>query len=298
MSILPDAEERSVRLAVIGDVHLAFGPADVAYLDAQRYDAVLFVGDLSGYARRGALRVARYVRSLETHTIVIPGNHDTVSAPQLLAEMMRNETAIQMFASGQRERVEALRRELEPAELAGYSMHRLEGFTLIAARPHSFGGPHLAFRPYLSESFGVATMEASAARLRSLVDDVRDERLVFLAHNGPTGLGDRRDAIWGCDFKRDEGDFGDADLEAAVAHARSKGKHVLAVLAGHMHHALRGRAGGTRKWTDEREGTLYVNAARVPRVFREDGVEKRHFVEVQIGPSGASAREVLFSAPR
>src|SRR6185369_8408265 len=177
VSILPAAEERSVRLAVIGDVHLAFGPADVAYLDAQGYDAVLFVGDLGGYARRGALRVARYVRSIRTRTLVIPGNHDTVGAPQLLAEMMRNETAIELLASGQRERVEQLRRELEPAELVGYSMHRLGGFTLIAARPHSFGGPHLAFRPYLSEAFRVASVEASTARLCSLVDDVKDEQL-------------------------------------------------------------------------------------------------------------------------
>jgi uncharacterized protein (TIGR04168 family) len=294
VSILPDAEERSVRLAVIGDVHLAFGPADVAHLDAQGYDAVLFVGDLSGYARRGALRVARYLRTLKTRTIVIPGNHDTVSAPQLLAEMMHNETAIQMFGSGQRERVDTLRRELEPAELVGYSLHPLEGFTLLAARPHSFGGPHLAFRPYLIDSFRVDTMEASADRLRSLVDAAKDTRLVFLAHNGPTGLGDRRDAIWGCDFRRDEGDFGDADLEAAITHARGRGKRVLAVIAGHMHHALRGRAGGTRRWTEQQGGTLYVNAARVPRVFKQDGAEKRHLVEVVIDRDGARAREVLF----
>ncbi len=279
----------------MGDVHLAFGPADVAHLDAQDYDAVLFVGDLSGYAQRGALRVARYVRTLETPAFVIPGNHDTIGAPQLLAEMMQNETAIQVLASGQRERIEALRREIRPAELVGYSIHRIAGLTMIAARPHSFGGPRLAFRPYLTEAFRVATLEASAARLRWLIDDVRDERIVFLAHNGPSGLGDRRDAIWGCDFRRSEGDFGDPDLEAAVQHARVKGKRVLAVIAGHMHHALRGR--GTRRWREEKDGTLYVNAARVPRVFKEHGREKRHYVEVVVEADRASAREVLFEAP-
>jgi uncharacterized protein (TIGR04168 family) len=164
---------------------------------------------------------------------------------------------------------------------------------MIAARPHSFGGPRLAFRPYLTEVFRVPTIEASAERLCSLIDDTLDERVVFLAHNGPTGLGDRRDAIWGCDFRRSEGDFGDPDLETAIAHARSKGKRVLAVIAGHMHHALKGR--GTRRWTEERDGTLYVNAARVPRVFKQAGLEQRHLVEVVIGPDGASAREVLFS---
>ncbi len=295
MPILPDAEPRTLRLAVIGDVHLAFGPADVAYLDAQAYDAVLFVGDLSGYARRGALRVARYVRSLRTRTYVIPGNHDTVGAPQLLAELMQNETAIQMLGSGQRDRVEELRALLQPAELVGYSMHAMPGLTMIAARPHSFGGPHLAFRPYLTDAFRVASIEASADRLRSLIDDTRDERIVFLAHNGPTGLGDERDAIWGCDFRRAEGDFGDPDLEAAILYARTKGKRVLAVIAGHMHHALKGR--GMRKWIEEREGTLYLNAARVPRVFKQEGKEMRHLVEVVIEGERARAREVLFEAP-
>ena len=292
MPEVPAAEKDSLRLAVVGDVHLAFGPADVDHLDAQGYDAILFVGDLSGYARRGALRVARYVRALETRTFVIPGNHDTAGAPQLFAEVMQNETAIQMLGAGQRERVDELRALLSPAELVGYSMHRLGGLTMIAGRPHSFGGPRLSFRPYLTEAFRVSTLEASAARLRWLIDDVRDERLLFLSHNGPTGLGDRRDAIWGCDFRRSEGDFGDPDLEQAIQHARVKGKRVVAVIAGHMHHALKGR--GTRKWIEERDGTTYVNAARVPRVFKHEGREKRHYVEVVIEGDRVSVREVLF----
>jgi hypothetical protein len=73
-----------------------------------------------------------------------------------------------------------------------------------------------------------------------------------------------------------------------------KGKRVLAVIAGHMHHALKGR--GHRTWCVERDGTLYVNAARVPRVFRQGGVEKRHCVEVVIERDRATAREVLFES--
>jgi len=285
-------ERPSVRLAVVGDVHLAFGPADVARLDAGGYDAILFVGDLGGYAQRGALRVARYVRELTTRALVIPGNHDTVGAPQLVAELMQNEAAISLLGRGQRERVETLRQQILPAELAGYSLHTLGDLTIVAARPHSFGGPRLAFRPYLDDAFGVGSLEASAARLRALVDAAGSERLVFFAHNGPTGLGERRDDLWGCDFRRSEGDFGDPDLGEAIAHARSRNKRVLAVLAGHMHHQLRGR--GTRRWLLERDGTLFVNAARVPRVFREGGREKRHFVEVTIDADRAHAREVLF----
>ena len=286
----------TIRIAVVGDVHLAFGPKDVAHLDSGAYDLVLFVGDLTGYAHRGGLRVAKYIQTIRTPTIVIPGNHDAARASQLLAEATQNETAIGLVSGGQSERVQELRKQLAPAILAGYSVHPFArgGTTIdvVACRPHSFGGPHFAFRPYLSEAFGVGSMDESAARLRALVDETTARTLLFFAHNGPTGLGDRRDAIWGRDFKKPEMDFGDPDLETAIAHARRAGKRVVGIVAGHMHHALRG--GGSRCWLAEQSGTLYVNSARVPRVFKSEGREKRHVVEVIVESESAMAREVLF----
>lgn len=286
----------TIRIAVVGDVHLAFGPKDVAHLDSGAYDLVLFVGDLTGYAHRGGLRVGKYVQTIRTPTLVIPGNHDAVHAAQLLAEVTQNERAIGMVSGGQKERVQELRKAIAPAILAGYSVHpfarRGTSLDIVACRPHSFGGPHLAFRPYLTEAFGVTSMEESAARLRALVDETTERSILFFAHNGPTGLGDKRDAIWGRDFKKPEVDFGDPDLESAIEHARRKEKRVVAIVAGHMHQALRG--GGTRKWIEEREGTLFLNAARVPRVFKEDGREKRHVVEVLVEGDRATAKEVLF----
>ena len=117
---------------------------------------------------------------------------------------------------------------------------------------------------------------------------------VSIGRPGPTGLGARRDDLWGCDFRASEGDFGDPDLDRAIEHARegSCGR-VRAVVAGHMHHALRG--GGTRAWRLEREGVLYVNAARVPRIFERDGGTSRHHVELVIEGGGARASEVVLS---
>jgi hypothetical protein len=40
-------------------------------------------------------------------------------------------------------------------------------------------------------------------------------------------LGDRKSDIWGCDFRPEEGDFGDPDLRTPVDHARPIGKSVL-----------------------------------------------------------------------
>jgi hypothetical protein len=61
-----------------------------------------------------------------------------------------------------------------------------------------------------------------------------------------------------------------------VSYAQNSGRHVLAVVGGHMHRKLRG--GGERLSKVERDGVVYVNAARVPRV---DSVG-RHHVRVEI----------------
>lgn len=291
----------TLRLALVGDVHLSFGPKDVAALDARGYDLVLFVGDLAGYSFRGALRVARYVAQLRTPAIVMPGNHDCITPQQMLAEIMGHEATVAMLTGGEEARVAELRRAIAPAILTGYGLHPLPvtngpPIDLVTARPHSFGGPALSFRPYLERAHGVASLEASAERITRRIDESQAGRLIFLAHNGPSGLGARRSDIWGCDFRRSEGDFGDPDLRLAIDHARARKKHVLAVLAGHMHHALRG-GGGQRTWLARDEaGTLHVNAARVPRVFVERGKERRHHVEVVVEGDHAEAREILVEA--
>lgn len=290
-----------MRLAVVGDVHLAFGPKDVAALDDRGYEAILFVGDLAGYSHRGALKVARYIAALKTKALVLPGNHDCMTAQQMLAEMMGHEPTIALLSGGEEARVAQLSDALGAARLTGYARHVLGDVTVIAARPHSFGGPGFAFRPYLSRAFGVPNLDASGARLCDLVDECESEHLVFFAHNGPTGLGAARHDIWGCDFKRQGGDFGDADLRDAIDHARARGRRVLAVVAGHMHRHLRGAPSGDAKervaMVRDAEGTLYVNAARVPRVFRDPttGAEVRHHVELRIDGTRAEAEDVLLS---
>lgn len=80
--------------------------------------------------------------------------------------------------------------------------------------------------------------------------------------------------MWGCNFMPDGGDWGDPDLRMAINHARAKGKKVLAVIAGHMH--LRTKQGVERPWHVEVDGTHYINAARVPRIFSSDDVYRHH----------------------
>lgn len=269
-----------MRIGVVGDVHLAWDDRDVALLDGAGYDLVLFVGDLAGYGAEGAVRVSRSIARLRTPALVMPGNHDAVTTLQLGAEVFyTSERLRDVLALGMAQRVARLRHALGAVELCGYSLHRFDaGVTVLAARPHSVGGPRLAFRRYIAQRFGLQTMEESAARLRSLFDEIAPaERVIVLGHCGPTGLGATRDAIYGNDFRPEAGDWGDPDLADALAHAKSTGKSVIAVVAGHMHHHLRG--GGERSWHVAREGVHHVNAARVPRRRRSD---ERHHVRITI----------------
>lgn len=283
-----------LRLAVVGDIHLFWTPRDSEWFASAGYDRVLIVGDLGDYSQRGVLRVARLIGRLGPNALVFPGNHDGVALPALIGELLGALPLVRLGTVGQERRVESLRRACSPAVLCGYSTHRVsrEGFSLsiIAARPHAMGG-RLSFAPYMERTCRVRTLADSARRLAELVDRAPDEHLVFFAHNGPAGLGDAPDSIWGCDFRRGGGDWGDPDLAYAIDYARAAGRRVLAVVAGHMHHRL--RTGGWRRWHERRDGTLYINAARVPRIFRADGRLVGHHVELELTPEGARAREVL-----
>jgi uncharacterized protein (TIGR04168 family) len=273
------------RLAVLGDIHGHWDEADARLLDGQGYDGVLVVGDLAGLRFSGTLTVARGLGQLRTPTLVMPGNHDATHPLQLLAHVAGRPRYGDPLRPVQSRRLEALHEALGRCVVAAYSRHRVGSLTVVAGRPHSMGGPDLAFPAMLAEYWGVGSLDASAVRLRELVDGVDTEDVVFLAHNGPTGLGDHATSIWGCDFRSAMGDWGDADLEKAVAYARSKGHRVRAVLAGHMHRRVRG--GASRTCIVEDEGTAYVNAAEVPRI--RGG--RHHHVAVTVEPERVSVED-------
>ncbi|MCB1139979.1 MAG: hypothetical protein KDK23_14555, partial [Leptospiraceae bacterium] len=107
---------------------------------------------------------------------------------------------------------------------------------------------------------------------------------------GPAGLGSSPSDIWGCDFDPQRGDFGDADLTLALEAASELNKAPIAVVAGHMHHALKG--GGERTWYLERNGVHYINAARVPRIYRENGEKRRHHIRIELDSSATKVESI------
>ena len=283
-----------MKLAILGDIHLRFDAFDVATFKAPDYDAVLITGDLPGMRHERAYEVAERLSKLTLPAFMIPGNHDATTVPQLLADIAGVKGGPLMRPEPHQARVERLAEALGPVTLGGYSAHMLdEDLALIIARPHAQGGG-LSFVPYLQHRYGVSTMAESAEKLIALIDSVNAERLIVLAHNGPSGLGARPTDIWGCDFKRGGGDWGDPDLELAIAHAKEQGKHVVSVIAGHMHHHTKTRE--MRTWLLAREGTTYINAAHVPRIRERDDKRLHHHVALTIHGTGCVAEATWLEA--
>ncbi|MBA1147851.1 metallophosphoesterase [Ectothiorhodospiraceae bacterium WFHF3C12] len=274
------------RIAVIGDLHGFWDERDTDYFNDADYEQILFLGDLPRLA--GGEEVAREISQLRRPALLIPGNHDGSTVLQLYAEMCHRERAARRLSRGQEERVRALEVALGPVLLAGYSLHDCGEFSIIAARPHSMGGDRLYFADYLDRQFGIDSLAASAERLRNLVDRAA-EQVLFLAHNGPSGLGDEPDSIWGCDFDPARGDFGDHDLRQAIDYAWRTGRRVRAVLAGHMHHRV---SGGYRPWCRFEGETLHLNAARVPRVKHAEEGKLRHHLRLEIYGNETRATEI------
>jgi uncharacterized protein (TIGR04168 family) len=122
-------------------------------------------------------------------------------------------------------------------------------------------------------------MQESAGALLRLVDQVSTPTLLILAHNGPRGLGNRAHDIWGCDFRDEEGDWGDPDLEVAVARAVERGLRAV-IVAGH------------RVWHTISDEVLYVNPARVPRIYAGSDAELRYHAVLALDGGEAKLEQV------
>lgn len=281
------------RIALIGDLHSAWDDRDAAYFSQSDYRNILITGDLGNSGRRNGVKIATSLARIERDTLVMPGNNDVEDYAAIVAELHyqagRSELLAGLLSS---RRSSDLRKHR--VQICGYSVHpiSLENLevTVIAARPFAMGGNQLSFANALSDLFDVNSLEDSSRRLKALVDAAETEHLVFLAHNGPRGLGHEPHSPFGRDFHPDAGDWGDVDLEEAVAYSRSRGHKVLAVVAGHMHWST--RVGGERTWRVERDGVLYINAARVPRHAREGQTLRRHHLALTLTSERASVEEI------
>lgn len=282
-----------MQIAIIGDIHTNWNKVDIDYFNQSTYDFILICGDLPGRLHTQTLAIASLLSQLSKPAIMIPGNHDSTTVQQLVGEIIQKPSWIGKTGLPQLERVDQLTINLAPVQLGGYNIHRFPGIDIISTRPHSMGGPNLSFQPYLKHRFSVNSIEDSTALIKNLVDKANQD-IIFLGHNGPAGLGSDRSDIFGCDFKPEMGDFGDIDSKIALDYAIQSGKKVKAFIAGHMHHQLKG--GGKRKWLTHKDDIWFVNAARVPRIFKHNNQLFHHHVRLTMHPNSIKVDPVFVSA--
>lgn len=157
--------------------------------------------------------------------------------------------------------------------------------TVVGSRPFSWGGDVWKNAEFYQQRFGVTSFAESAEKMIAAANSAAYETLIFLGHSGPVGLGDRPEDPCGKDWQPIGGDYGDPDLAEAISSARKLGKSIPLVTFGHMHHNLRHTKAHLRKAVFASEGTVYLNAARVPRIVQNGPERWRNFsiVSLQAG---------------
>ncbi|MEZ5967087.1 MAG: TIGR04168 family protein [Planctomycetota bacterium] len=259
------ASRRGATLLVVGDVHNHWRPADRAFVEGSGADLALFVGDLGDEDAA----IASAIASIRLQKAVILGNHDAWQSFSLKR------------ATGRLRRVIAALKD----DLLGYAVRECYAgaCSLIGARPFSWGGQSLRSVELYRELHGVGSMEQSAQRIVEMSRRCEHRDIILVAHNGPKGLSSEPADIWGKDFGNPGGDWGDEDLRLAIERIEADGLRVRAVVAGHMHDRLMHPRGALRTRFVRRQGTLFVNAAVVPRLRSVgDGPELGHFVRLQV----------------
>ncbi|WCJ29855.1 Calcineurin-like metallo-phosphoesterase superfamily protein [Euphorbia peplus] len=266
----------SIRIVVVGDVHDQWSlEEDTHALQFLQPDLVLFTGDFGNEN----VRLVRSVAELKFPKAVILGNHDSWTTKRF-SQKTKDGVQLQLECLGE--------------EHVGYG--RLDFPTLklsiVGGRPFSCGGEQLFRKDLLSVRYGVRDMNASASRIYNTALGIPEDHLViFLAHNGPTGLGSNLNDICGKDWGSGGGDHGDPDLAQAIERLKKSTKlNIPLVVFGHMHKELAYGNGERRMIVVGDDKIIYLNGAIVPRV---KGIADEHGV---VYKSSSNSETSQFSA--
>jgi uncharacterized protein (TIGR04168 family) len=249
---------QSVTIAVVGDVHDLWEEEDEVALKQLGVDLVLLVGDFGNES----VEVVRSIANLSLPKAAILGNHDAwYSATDWGRKKCPYDRQYEDWVQQQI--------DLLGKAHVGYSSLDFPELQLsvVGGRPFSWGGSSWKNESFFKNRYGVHSFEESVERIMLATKSTTYNNVIFIGHCGPKGLGDAAEDPCGKDWQPIGGDHGDPDLTEAIHQARSQGKTVPLVTFGHMHHQLRHRKDQLRKiiHTDV-HGTLYLNAASVPRI--------------------------------
>jgi uncharacterized protein (TIGR04168 family) len=260
--------QREVKIAVIGDVHACWEPEDNLALQHLGIDLALFVGDFGNES----VEVVRCIADLEIPKAVIMGNHD---AWYTASPWGRSRCPYD------REKEDRVQQQLDLLGETHVGYSKLDfpqlQLSVVGSRPFSWGGSEWKNETFLRDRYGVNNFQESTAKIVTAASQATCETIVFLGHNGPFGLGDKPEDICGRDWKPLGGDHGDIDFTDAIAKVRASGKKIPLATFGHMHHNLRHTKARSRTAVAVDAGTVYLNAACVPRIVEEQKERWRNF---------------------
>ncbi|MEC4817719.1 MAG: TIGR04168 family protein [Scytonema sp. PMC 1069.18] len=260
---------KTIKIAVVGDIHDQWEEEDGIALKHLGVDLVLFVGDFGNES----VEVVKAIAALDIPKAAVTGNHD---AWYTATDWGRKKCPYD------RNKEDWVQQQLDLLGEAHVGYRKLDfpelSLTVVGGRPFSWGGLEWRYADFYQQRYNVTSFEDSTSRIVTATKSAAYQTVIFLGHNGPTGLGERPEDPCGKDWHPIGGDFGDPDLAEAIAQTINAGKTIPLVTFGHMHHSLR----HTKKVLRKRifispEGTVYLNAASVPRIVEDDSDKQRNF---------------------
>ena len=150
--------------------------------------------------------------------------------------------------------------------------------SIVGSRPFSWGGAQWKNKDFYRDRYNINNFADSTTRIVAAAQETAYDTIIFIGHNGPTGLGDRPEDTCGKDWQPLGGDHGDPDFADAIDKVHTLGKSIPLVTFGHMHHSLRHRKDRLRTIVNTSpEGTIYLNSACVPRIKKGTVGKERSF---------------------
>ena len=273
-------------VAVIGDVHDRWELEDNLALQHLGVDLALFVGDFGNES----VEIIRLIAQLPIPKAVILGNHD---AWYTASGWGRKKAP---YDHSKEDRVQQQLDLLGTAHV-GYSKLDLPQYNLsvVGSRPFSWGGSKWKNQQFYRDRYQINNFAESTTRIVAEARETLCENLIFIGHNGPFGLGEKPEDTCGKDWNPLGGDHGDPDFAAAIDKTLSLGKSISLVSFGHMHHRLRHRQDRRRTIVNTNsEGTVYLNAAAVPRIKTENSQKLRNFSLVTLEKAMVTAISLVW----
>jgi uncharacterized protein (TIGR04168 family) len=267
-------QEQGIKIAVVGDIHYLWEAEDAIALQQLGVDLVLFVGDFGNES----VDVVRKIASIDIPKAAIMGNHD---AWYTASDWGRKRCPYD------RDKEDWVQEQLDLLGEAHVGYDKLDfpdlQLSVVGSRPFSWGGENWKNHEFMRERYGVNNFEESIDRIVAAANSTAYETILFIGHNGPTGLGDRAEDPCGKDWQPLGGDYGDPDFASAIAQTQALGKKIPLVTFGHMHHSLRHTKERLRSViATSPEGTVYLNSASVPRIRETETDRIRNFSIVSL----------------